>query len=98
MIPRIRPDLSTGLQREVEKFYGKNKPSVATRLSNIMAAAKRKPQAFLKGLRAVRDYSGVTVTSDIFGISPQMVRLRPQNFTCVMLLLGDCERHCKLLL
>lgn len=63
--------LSTADRREVEGFYNNEEPTPEERLTNIMAAAKEKPQSFLKGLRVLRNTAGDSVHTKIFGRKAQ---------------------------
>ena len=60
------------VQREVEGFYNNEEPTPEERLTNIMAAAKEKPQSFLKGLRVLRNTAGDSVHTKIFGRKAQV--------------------------
>jgi hypothetical protein len=55
------------MQNEVKEFYKNAEPSPDKRLVNIVTAAKKKPQAFLKGLKVLRDMDGNAVEPSMFG-------------------------------
>lgn len=61
--------VSNSLQKEMEGFYGNAEPSPNERLSNIIAAARKRPQTLIKGLRMLRDTNGNSIGSEIFGFT-----------------------------